>query len=185
MTDTLPALLPSRVTTVPATVLPAPASLRAPRATRVVASTTSPPTTVATTRARPLTPTATLAPIETKPLVEGTVDLPDTLRDPAIAGLRDVVGTDGGTARQAFDGFPLDTFPIAGKTGTAQRSREQDYAVFVGFGPVPAPKYVVSMVIEEGGFGRQAAAGVRRIFEGLAGLPVGDVRTVTGITKER
>ena len=161
------------------------AALRAPRAGSTTPSTSTPPTTVAVTRAIPLTPTATLAPIVSKPLVEGTVDLPDSLRDPAIAGLRDVVGADGGTARQAFAGFPLDTFPIAGKTGTAQRFREQDYAVFVGFGPLPAPKYVVSMVIEEGGFGRQAGAGVRRIFEGLAGLTVGDVRTVTGVTKER
>ena len=107
------------------------------------------------------------------------------MRNPIIAGLEDVVGADGGTAAQAFAGFPLDKFPIAGKTGTAQRSKEQDYAVFVGFGPVPAPKYVVSVVIEQGGFGRQAAAVVRRVFDGLNGYPLERVRTVTGTSKER
>ena len=64
-------------------------------------------------------------------------------------------------------------------TGTAQRGKKQDTSLFVGFGPLPNPRYVVVIVIEEGGFGRQAGAGVRRVFEGLCGLPVLPVRSVT------
>ena len=41
-----------------------------------------------------------------------------------------------GTATRAFAGFPLDDFPIAGKTGTAQVDNKADTAVFTAFGPV-------------------------------------------------
>ena len=57
-------------------------------------------------------------------------------------------------------------------------------SLFVGFGPLPDPKYVAVIVIEEGGFGRQAAAGVRRLFAGLCGLPLETVRSVTSGGKE-
>jgi cell division protein FtsI/penicillin-binding protein 2 len=133
----------------------------------------------------PVATTTTLPPVKFEPTVEGHVDLPDDIRSPLVAGFQDVVGADGGTALSAFAGFPLSQYPIAGKTGTAQKSKEQDYAVFVGFGPVPAPKYVVSVVLEEGGYGRQAGAVVRRIFEGLAGFPINDVRIATGTSSER
>ena len=133
----------------------------------------------------PTLTTTTLPPVTFEPTVEGHVDLPDDIRSPLIAGFEDVVGVDGGTAVSAFSGFPLRSYRIAGKTGTAQKTKEQDYAVFVGFGPVDAPKYVVSVVMEEGGYGRQAGAVVRRIFEGLAGLPVNDVRVATGTLGER
>jgi penicillin-binding protein 2 len=127
---------------------------------------------------------STLPPVVVRPIVENHLDLSEADRAVILAGLEDVTSADGGTARSAFDGFPLDQCRVAGKTGTAQRTGKQDTAVFVGFGPLPAPKYVVAIVIEEGGFGRQAAAGVRRMFEGLCGLPVGPVRTVTGTSKE-
>ncbi len=133
----------------------------------------------------PTLTTTTLPPVKVEPTVEGHVDLPDDIRTPLIAGFEDVVGSDGGTAVSAFAGFPLQSYPIAGKTGTAQKNKEQDYSVFVGFGPVPAPKYVVSVVMEEGGYGRQSGAVVRRIFEGLAGLPIGDVRVASGTLGER
>ena len=102
-----------------------------------------------------------------------------------IGGLTDVVSKQGGTAVGAFEGFPLDQYPIAGKTGTAQKAGQQAYSVFVGFGPVPSPKYSVAVVIEQGGFGRQAGALVRRMFEGIAGFTIGPVRTVTQGGTER
>jgi penicillin-binding protein 2 len=76
-----------------------------------------------------------------------------------------------GTAARAFAGFPLDTFPIAGKTGTAQVDNKADTALFSAFGPVYAPRYQVTAVLEESGFGATSAAPVvRRIFEVLAGV---------------
>ena len=76
----------------------------------------------------PLQPTlSSLAPVTRPPIVLGNVNVPDEIRNPILQGLKDVVGADTGTASAAFHGFPLDAFPIAGKTGTAQKSAEQDY----------------------------------------------------------
>ena len=118
-----------------------------------------------------------LAPITRPPIVLGNVNVPDEIRSPILQGLTGVVRADSGTASAAFRGFPLDVFPIPGKTGTAQKSAEQDYALFTAFGPVPDPRYVVTVVLEQGGFGRQAAAVTRRVFDELAGFPVNDVET--------
>jgi penicillin-binding protein 2 len=97
------------------------------------------------------------------------VDLPPEVRDPLLAGLVGVPRN--GTAVRAFAGFPLDDFPIAGKTGTAQVDNKADTAVFTAFGPAPAPRYQVSVFLEESGFGGTAAAPVARaLFDVLSGV---------------
>ena len=70
---------------------------------------------------------------------------------------------------EPFRGFP-EGFTVAGKTGTAQVSGGRaDTSLFVGFGPVDVSQYVVTAILEESGFGGQAAAPlVRRVFEALA-----------------
>ncbi len=76
-----------------------------------------------------------------------------------------------GTGQEAFAGFPLDQFPIAGKTGTAEVANKADFALFAGFGPGLTPEYSVAAVLEEAGFGGDAAApAVRRLFEYLLGI---------------
>jgi penicillin-binding protein 2 len=136
----------------------------------------------------------TLPPATLEPTVQNHLDLGEQEITTITSGLTDVVTAQGGTARAAFLNFPFDRCPVAGKTGTAQvRSGaqikqgkgKQDTSVFVGFGPVKEPKYVVVMIVEQGGFGRQAAGGVRRIFEGLCGLPTNVVATVSGTSRER
>jgi penicillin-binding protein 2 len=80
-----------------------------------------------------------------------------------------------GTAATAFVGFPLSQFPVAGKTGTADIAGRQPYSWFVAMAPADHPRYVVAVVVEQGGHGSQTAAPVvRRILEGLFGLPVED-----------
>ncbi len=89
-------------------------------------------------------------------------------------GMNAVVNEVGGTAtRSAVRGEGMS---MAGKTGTAQvrnissAEREEgvisnaelpwrlrDHALFVGFGPVEAPRYAVSVVVEHGGSGSGAA----------------------------
>ncbi len=114
-----------------------------------------------------------------------SVDLSADVRAPVLAGLRGVVTDGGGTANPAFRGFPVDAFPVAGKTGTAQVFRKHDTALFVGFGG-PSNRFVVSVVLEEAGFGGQAAAPVARsIFEGLDGRDDGAVTYVTSGSVER
>lgn len=113
------------------------------------------------------------------PHVQSHTDIPPADRDAVLSGLARVVSEEDGTAAPAFAGFPLDRFPLAGKTGTAEVTGKQDTALFVGLGPVDAPKYVVTAVLEEAGLGASAAAPVvRRVFDGLVGnapTPVGRV----------
>jgi penicillin-binding protein 2 len=60
-----------------------------------------------------------------------------------------------GTATNVFGQFAV---PVAGKTGTAQRANEPDYAVFASYAPAQNPKYVTAIVIERGGHGGVAGA---------------------------
>jgi penicillin-binding protein 2 len=111
----------------------------------------------------------------------GSVDLPPSVRDPILQGLRGVVAREEGTAYAAFAGFPGD-FPVAGKTGTAQVRGKQDTAVFVAFAPYDNPRYAVVVFMEEAGFGGAAAAPVtRRILEGIAGQPPGPIQIVEAV----
>jgi penicillin-binding protein 2 len=58
-----------------------------------------------------------------------------------------------GTARGIWD----PSFPIAGKTGTAQNPHGKPHGWFVGFAPVEDPKVVVAVLIEQGGSGAAVA----------------------------
>ena len=105
----------------------------------------------------------------------GSVDISPEVRGPLLNGLLGAVSLPGpegdrGTAYDAFHtpakggiAFPLDQVPIAGKTGTAEVQGKADSAWFVGFGPVlpqEPPKYVMSVLLEESGFGGRFAAPV-------------------------
>lgn len=88
-------------------------------------------------------------------------------------GLEDVVLAPRGTAHLAFSGFPLDRFPVAGKTGTAELKPKVPYAWFAAYAPVDDPRYVVVVSVEEGGGGSQTAAPIaRRILEAAFDLQV-------------
>ena len=111
-----------------------------------------------------------------EPRVTNRVDLPAAIRDPMLAGFAGAVSQDEGTAHDAFVGFPLASYPIAGKTGTAEvlgpdGKLKADTAIFAAFGPVSSPRYAVVAVMEESGFaGETAAPLVRRVFEQLPEL---------------
>jgi penicillin-binding protein 2 len=78
-----------------------------------------------------------------------------------------------GTAMSAFAGFPLSTYPVAGKTGTAERPGFQSTSWFSSFAPANDPRYAVIVMVEEGGYGSQTAAPIaRHIYEHLFGLTV-------------
>ncbi|MBA3430978.1 MAG: penicillin-binding protein 2 [Actinobacteria bacterium] len=91
------------------------------------------------------------------------------------SGLVDVISGDDGTARSAFEGFPLGRVPLAGKTGTAELSSSDtslNDAWFVSYGPdADAPEYVISVYVEEAGHGGESAAPIaRQIWEGITGV---------------
>lgn len=89
-------------------------------------------------------------------------------------GLEDVITGANGTAAGAFAGFPLEQYPVAGKTGTAQIGSVDsglNYAWFVSYAPADDPQYVVSVYLAKAGHGGESAAPVaREVFEGLFGV---------------
>lgn len=104
---------------------------------------------------------------KSKPVLDYEVKISSQALRIVRLGLRKVV-TDG-TARTAFSGFP---FAVAGKTGTAQVFGKDDYSLFVGYAPAENPKYVVCVIIEQGGHGGEVAAPAARfIFSALLGVP--------------
>jgi penicillin-binding protein 2 len=93
-----------------------------------------------------------------------------------LTGLQGVVANGDGTAHVAFSGFPLTQYPVAGKTGTAQVQGKDPTSLFVSFAPATNPQYVVEAVMEESGYGADAAAPVvRRIYDGLFNLTTGQI----------
>ena len=65
-----------------------------------------------------------------------------------------------GTSTSVFGSLPEDK-KVAGKTGTAEPGDGgEDHSWFVGYAPYDAPSIVVSVVIERGGTGANAAAPV-------------------------
>jgi penicillin-binding protein 2 len=79
-----------------------------------------------------------------------------------------------GTARKPFEGV---TYPVAGKTGTAQvitiaqedqydktkiARQHHDHGLFIAFAPANNPKIALAILKENGGFGAQAAAPIAR-----------------------
>jgi penicillin-binding protein 2 len=104
------------------------------------------------------------------PEARGRVDIPGDIRAAIMDGLSGVPRP-GGTAAGAFAGFPIDQFPVAGKTGTAQVDGKADTAVFSAFGPTTDPRFQVTVVIEEAGFGGTSSAPVARaLFDVLGGF---------------
>ncbi len=108
------------------------------------------------------------------PKVATHVPLRPSVRAAILAGFEGVISNPLGTAHGIFLGWPESTYTLAGKTGTASVHGEVPNAWFVAFGPEPHPKYVVVVVIKEGGFGDSGAAPVvRQIFQYLKDHPVG------------
>lgn len=94
-------------------------------------------------------------------------------------GMTRVVNGERGTARRAAIEEP--GMGMAGKTGTSQVRRitkaereagvfknedlpweRRDHALFVGYAPVDAPRYAVSVIVEHGGGGSKVAAPIAR-----------------------
>ncbi|MDH3470976.1 MAG: penicillin-binding protein 2 [Acidimicrobiia bacterium] len=98
------------------------------------------------------------------------------------ADLRQVVNGPAGTARAAFVGFGAKATQIGGKTGTAEvkkgatSAEDIDTAWFIGVTPIDDPRYVVAVVVEQGGSGgRIAAPTAAQVLKVLVGEAPGEV----------
>jgi penicillin-binding protein 2 len=113
-------------------------------------------------------PDGSLEPIPPKRI--GTVSLRPDVLALMRAALRDVPRP-GGSAASAFAGFPLDTYPVAGKTGTGEEFGKQATAWFAAYAPANRPRYAVVVVVGQGGSGSKVAApAVRRIYDAILAL---------------
>jgi penicillin-binding protein 2 len=88
-------------------------------------------------------------------------------------GMENVIQNPSGTAYSVFRGAP---YLAAGKTGTAQvfslqgsnykghllAERLRDHALFVAYAPADHPKIALALVVENGGWGAQAAGPIAR-----------------------
>ena len=73
-----------------------------------------------------------------------------------------------GTARRAFEGFPL---AVAGKTGTAENPGSAPHAWFAAYTPAENPQLVVVVMLENGGEGSTHAAPLARdVFAAYFGV---------------
>jgi penicillin-binding protein 2 len=121
------------------------------------------------------------------PEILNQLDYPAAWEEPIVDGLELATSyylseSIRGTAAPIFVGNSFTTpqgpnmasWPVAGKTGTAEHTDEDgnplaENSLFVGLGPMPNPQYVASLYFEESGFGGQAAAPtVARIFKAIA-----------------
>ena len=112
--------------------------------------------------------------LEFGPRVLRSLDFAPSVLDPVVDGLLGVPRYGGvqGTAALAFEGagFPLNAWPVAGKTGTAEVPPKEDTSLFAAFGPqdhpglgidvAGEPEIAIAVVMEESGFGSSAAAPV-------------------------
>ena len=112
-----------------------------------------------------------------EPRVLRTVDIDTRTVESLRADLGSVVRS--GTARRAFENMGPLAEEIGGKTGTAQAFTDQEgvfhdaTAWFVGIAPIDAPRWVVAVMVDEGGSGGAVAApAARAIFQHLFGEQV-------------
>ncbi len=76
-----------------------------------------------------------------------------------------------GTASGAFAGFPLEEYPVAAKTGTAEVAGRQSTSWFASFAPADDPEYVVVVNVDEGGLGAATSGPVARaVYEQIFGI---------------
>jgi len=100
------------------------------------------------------------------PVADGTVALTPQVRAFLDAALQGVITE--GTGVGAFAGWPQATYPLAGKTGSAEVFGKQATSWFASYGPANAPRYAVVVMISQAGTGGGAAApAVRAIWETL------------------
>jgi penicillin-binding protein 2 len=116
---------------------------------------------------------------EIRPGPRRHVDISETTRNTIIEGLTRAAMEPGGTSYPVFGNFQ---FPVAGKTGTAERPNQADQSWYVVLAPARNPQIVVAVTLERGGFGVDTAAPVAaRILERYFKLPItpvgGEART--------
>ena len=90
-----------------------------------------------------------------EPAPRREVDLSEETRSTIMEGLRQAASEPAGTSYPTFGSYPIE---IAGKTGTAEKTDQEDQSWYAALAPADDPKYVVVVTVERGGFGATTAA---------------------------
>ena len=107
---------------------------------------------------------------EIRPAPRRQIQISEQTRSTIMDGLRRAAMEHEGTSYGVFGNFP---FPVAGKTGTAERGVQPDQSWYVAVAPADNPQIVVAVTLERGGFGADTAAPVAaRIIEHYFELPI-------------
>jgi penicillin-binding protein 2 len=95
-----------------------------------------------------------------KPPPKRQLKISDETRSVILDGLYRAAMEPGGTSYSVMGGFP---FPVAGKTGTAERGEgQEDQSWYSVIAPYRNPEIVVTVTVEHGGFGVESAAPIAR-----------------------
>jgi penicillin-binding protein 2 len=95
-----------------------------------------------------------------KPPPKRHLRISDETRNVILGGLERAAMEPGGTSYPVMGGFP---FPVAGKTGTAERGTgQEDQSWYSVIAPYNNPRIVVTVTVEHGGFGVESAAPIAR-----------------------
>ena len=97
---------------------------------------------------------------ETQPQIAEKIDMKPEIINAVKDGMKKVV--DEGSAANIFQNYPI---AIGGKTGTAQVGNGSNNALFVAYAPFDDPQIAVTVVLEHGVSGANAAYVARDIFD--------------------
>jgi penicillin-binding protein 2 len=103
-------------------------------------------------------------------------------RQAILEGLHGAASAPGGTSTDVFKDFKI---PVAGKTGTAEAGAGRaDHSWYIALAPFPRPRYAAAVIVENGGWGAEAAApAARRILAALYGLKRDTRKIVKGASR--
>jgi penicillin-binding protein 2 len=90
-----------------------------------------------------------------EPAPRRQVEIDETNRAAIMEGLRQAAMEPGGTSYPTFGSYPIE---IAGKTGTAEKTDQEDQSWYAALAPADDPQYVVVVTFERGGWGASTAA---------------------------
>jgi len=118
--------------------------------------------------------------------IKEEIEIDPDFRNKVLKGLVGVTEDIEGTAYWAFNSiatggtfFPLENFPTAGKTGTAEVRGKADTSLFAAITPAQDPEYVMVAMLEEAGFGSAVAAPmIARILERVVENTVPEALTI-------
>ena len=102
---------------------------------------------------------------EFNPEIIENIDMDDAVQNSVKQGMKKVV--DEGSAAEAFANYGIQ---VGGKTGTAQVGDGSNNAVFIAYAPFENPQIAVSVVLEHGVRGTNAAQVARDIFDAYFNL---------------